>query len=168
VPVHGERRHIVEHAAYAKSLQVPQAIAPRNGSLVRLAPGKAEIIDLVPAGRLYLDGKFLVPEGAQGINERRKLAENGFVLASVVIDEAGDVIDGPVVVVRGFSEADGRLADESLDELDEAAENAVQKMKRKTRLEDDMVEREIGRALRKACDATFGRRPMIDVTVLRS
>tara|TARA_R110002020_G_scaffold316899_2_gene532500 strand:- start:311272 stop:312909 length:1638 start_codon:yes stop_codon:yes gene_type:complete len=152
VPVHGERRHIVEHAAYAKSLQVPQSIAPRNGSLVRL----------------YLDGKFLVPEGAQGINERRKLAENGFVLASVVIDEAGDVIDGPVVVVRGFSEADGRLADESLDELDEAAENAVQKMKRNTRLEDDMVEREIGRALRKACDATFGRRPMIDVTVLRS
>ena len=168
VPVHGERRHIMEHAAYAKSLQIPQAVAPRNGSLVRLAPGPAEIIDLVPAGRLLLDGKFLVPEGAQGLNERRKLSENGLVLASVVIDEAGDVIDGPVVVVRGFSESDGRLADESLDDLDEAADAAVRKMKRKTRLDDDMVEREIGRALRKACEATFGRRPMIDVTVLRS
>jgi ribonuclease J len=168
VPVHGERRHIMEHAAYAKSLQIPQAVAPRNGSLVRLAPGPAEIIDLVPAGRLLLDGKILVPEGAQGLNERRKLSENGLVLASVVIDEAGDVIDGPVVVVRGFSESDGRLADESLDDLDEAADAAVRKMKRKTRLDDDMVEREIGRALRKACETTFGRRPMIDVTVLRS
>jgi len=168
VPVHGERRHIMEHAAYAKTLQVPQTIAPRNGSLVRLAPGDAEIIDLVPAGRLLLDGKFLVPEGAQGLNERRKLSENGVVLASVVIDEAGDVVDGPVVVVRGFSEADGRLADESLDELDEAADAAVTKMKRKNRLDDEMVEREVGRALRKACETTFGRRPMIDVTVLRS
>ncbi|WP_035613469.1 ribonuclease J [Hyphomonas johnsonii] len=168
VPVHGERRHIMEHAAYARSLQVPEAVTPRNGSLVRLAPGRAEVIDLVPAGRLLLDGKVLVPDGAQGLEERRKLSRDGLVLASVAITEAGDVIDGPVVIVRGFSESDGRLADESLEALDEAAELAVTKMKRKNRVDDDMVEREIGRALRKACEVTFGRRPMIDVTVLRS
>src|SRR3990167_690986 len=37
IPVHGERRHIMEHAAYAKSLQVQSALMPRNGSLIRLA-----------------------------------------------------------------------------------------------------------------------------------
>lgn len=168
VPVHGERRHIMEHANYAGSLQVPQSVTPRNGSLVRLAPGDAEIIDTVPAGRLFLDGNRLVPEGAQGIAERRKLSWNGIVFASVSIDENGDVIDGPVVIARGFSEPDGRLADESLDSLDEAAENAVMSMKRKHRLDDDQVERAIGRAIRKACEQVFGRRPLIDISVMRS
>ncbi|MGH6997358.1 MAG: ribonuclease J, partial [Phenylobacterium sp.] len=59
VPTHGERRHLLEHAAFAKDLQVPQSIAPRNGDMVRLAPGRAEIIDEVPAGRIYVDAGVL-------------------------------------------------------------------------------------------------------------
>lgn len=168
VPVHGEQRHLMEHAMFAKSLQVPQAVAPKNGSMVRLAPGNAEVIDMVPAGRLFLDGKRLVPEGAQGITERRKLAEAGAVFASVSFDEDGDLVDGPLIVVRGFSEPDGRLADESLNALDEAAETALSKMKRRARMDDDSVEKAVGRAIRRACEATFGLRPYIDITVLRS
>jgi len=168
VPVHGERRHIMEHAAYARSLQVPEAITPRNGSLIRLAPGPAEILDEVPNGRLFLDGNQLVPEGAQGIQERRKLSWNGVVFATVSLDGHGNVMDGPVVVVKGFSEPDGRLADESLEYLEEAAENAVSSMKRKDRFDDDAVERAIGRALRKAAETVWGMRPMIEVVVLRT
>ncbi|MEZ5984434.1 MAG: ribonuclease J [Hyphomonas sp.] len=168
VPVHGERRHIMEHAAYARSLQVPEAITPRNGSLIRLAPGPAEILDEVPNGRLFLDGNQLVPEGAQGIQERRKLSWNGVVFATVSLDGHGNVMDGPVVVVKGFSEPDGRLADESLEYLEEAAENAVSSMKRKDRFDDDAVERAIGRALRKAAETAWGMRPMIEVVVLRT
>ncbi|MEZ5955266.1 MAG: ribonuclease J [Hyphomonas sp.] len=168
VPVHGERRHIMEHAAYAKSLQVPEAVTPRNGSLVKLAPGPAEIVDVVPAGRLFLDGNQLVPEGAQGIQERRKLSWSGIIFATVSIDDHGNVLDGPVLVIKGFSEGDGRLADESLEFLDEAAESAVQGMKRKDRMDDDAVERAIGRALRKAAETAYGHRPMIEVVVLRN
>jgi ribonuclease J len=168
VPVHGERRHIMEHAAYARSLQVPEAITPRNGSLIRLAPGPAEVLDEVPAGRLFLDGNQLVPEGAQGIQERRKLSWNGVVFASVSLDGHGNVMDGPVVVVKGFSEPDGRLADESLETLDEAADIAISNMKRKDRFDDDAVERAIGRALRKAAETAWGMRPMIEVVVLRT
>ena len=168
VPVHGERRHIMEHAAYARSLQVPEAITPRNGSLVRLAPGAAEILDEVPNGRLVLDGNQLVPDGAQGIQERRKLSWNGVLFASVSLDEQGNVVDGPVVVAKGFSEPDGRLADESLETLEEAADIAISGLKRKNRFDDDAVERAVGRALRKAAETAYGRRPMIEVVVLRT
>lgn len=168
VPVHGEQRHIMEHANYARSLQVPQAVAPKNGSLVRLAPGDAEIVDLVPTGRLFLDGRNLVPEGAQGISERRRLAEVGNVHVSLSLDDDGELLDGPVIVARGLSEPDGRLADESLDELDEVAEEALEKLKRKARFDDDVVEKKVGRAVRRACESVFGLRPYIDVTVLRS
>jgi predicted amidohydrolase len=44
VPTHGERRHLLEHAAFARDLQVPQQVAPRNGEMVRLAPGRAGVI----------------------------------------------------------------------------------------------------------------------------
>lgn len=168
VPVHGERRHILEHATYARSLQVPQAIAPRNGSLIRLAPGDAEIIDEVPAARLFLDGSRLVPEGALGLIERKRLHNSGVIFATVSLDEGGRLVDGPVVVVKGLSETDGRVAAESLERLDEAAEAAIAGLSRKDRSDDEAIERVIGRALRKACDVNFGLKPMIEVVVLRS
>ncbi len=168
VPVHGERRHTLEHAVFARSLQVPLAAAPKNGEMLRLAPGDPEIIDEVPSGRLLLDGNRLMPENAGGLLERLRLAQFGYLHASVAIDEMDGVLDGPVVVARGFSEADGRLADESLDALDEAAEAALSRMKRADLDDDDAVEREVGRAVRRAAEKVFGRRPMIDVTVLRS
>lgn len=168
VPVHGERRHIMEHAAYAKSLQVPQALTPRNGSLIRLAPGSAEILDEVPAGRLMLDGSRLVPEGAEGLIERKRLSYSGIILATLSIDVSGAVSDGPVIAVKGLSETDGRIADESLGPLEDAATSAVESLKRKDRMDDEAIERAVGRALRRACETEFGLRPLIEVIVLRS
>lgn len=168
VPVHGERRHILEHASFAKSLQVPETVAPRNGSLIRLAPGEAEILDEVPAGRLFLDGSRLVPEGAQGLIERKRLHNSGIIFATVSLDQAGRIVDGPVVVVKGLSETDGRVAEESLEILDDAAEAAIAGLSKKDRNDDEAIERVMGRALRKACDINFGLKPMIEVVVLRS
>ncbi|MEO8812160.1 MAG: ribonuclease J, partial [Caulobacteraceae bacterium] len=67
VPTHGERRHLLEHAALARDLQVPQTVAPRNGDMVRLAPGPAEIIAEVPAGRLYVDAGVVTPENGDAL-----------------------------------------------------------------------------------------------------
>lgn len=167
IPVHGERRHIVEHAAFARSLQVSAALTPRNGDMIRLAPGTPSVIDTVPNGRLYLDGNRLVPAEGDGIRERRALAAYGFMSVSVAIDEDGDLVDGPLVRARGLSEEDGRSADESLIEIDEAAEEAMLGMKRRKRVIDEEVERTLVRAVRKACERHFGRRPLIDVNILR-
>ncbi|MEL7454242.1 MAG: ribonuclease J [Pseudomonadota bacterium] len=167
VPVHGERRHTLEHAEYARSLQVPMAVTPRNGDLVRLAPGKAAIVDTVPAGRLHLDGAYLVPAEAEGLKERRRMSRIGTVTVSVAIDKSGMAVDGPLCVARGFSEPDGGSADAFLDLLDEAAEAAYDKLKRRDRGDDNMVERELGRAVRRLCDRMIGRKPLVDVIVLR-
>jgi len=168
VPVHGERRHIMEHAAYARSLQVQCALTPRNGSLIRLAPGEPAIIDEVPSGRLMLDGSRLVPEAAEGLIERRRLSVSGLIVATVCLDDDGGILDGPVIAVKGLSESDGRIADESLEPLDMAAARALDGIKKRDRLDDDVVEKVVGRALRKACELEFGIRPLIEVIVLRS
>lgn len=167
VPVHGERRHIIEHARYALSLQIPESVTPNNGDVIRLAPGPVEVVDEVPVGRLYLDGNRLTPEHAGGMVERKRLSWNGYVGVSIAIDEKGRVKDGPFVTVRGFSETDGRIADESLDQLDEAAEGAVTRLSAKDIMDDDKVERALMRAVRKATESVFGKRPLVDVSVLR-
>lgn len=166
VPVHGERRHIMEHARFARSLQVPQAITPDNGDVIRLAPGPVEVIDQVPAGRLHVDGQVLTSDKAGGMWERRKMAYNGHVTVSVVIAK-GKIEDGPTIVARGFSEPDGRPADESLEPLDEAADSALAGMKRGDLGDDEKIEKTLVRAVRRASEVQFGKRPLIDVTVHR-
>ena len=167
VPVHGERRHIMEHAAFARSLQVQQTVTPRNGDMIRLAPGKAEVIDVVPNGRLYLDGSRLVPADAEGLSERIAISKYGYVTVSVALDEAGNVADGPYLSSRGLSEDDGSLADESLDGLEAACEDALDGLSRKKRLDDDAVETVLVRTIRKTSDRIFGRKPLVDVTIMR-
>ena len=167
VPVHGERRHTLEHAKYARSLQVGQAITPRNGQMVQLAPGRAKVVDEVPSGRLYLDGNKLVPSDGVGLIERKKIAHSGILTISVAIDDRGRAVDGPLVSARGFSEPDGSAADDLLDALDDAAERAFEKMKLRAREDDDLVEKNVGRAVRKLCERIAGRKPLVDVIVLR-
>ncbi|HOY76562.1 MAG TPA: ribonuclease J [Hyphomonadaceae bacterium] len=166
VPVHGERRHIMEHARFAKSLQVPEAIAPDNGHIIKLAPGPVELIDEVPVGRLHVDGEVLTSDKAGGMWERRKIAYNGHLTVSVVIAK-GKVEDGPIIVGRGFSEPDGRPADESMESIDDAAEAALANLKRGDFGDDEKIEKALVRAVRRAAENQFGKRPLIDVTIHR-
>ena len=166
VPVHGERRHIMEHARFAQSLQVPEAITPDNGDVIRLAPGPVEIIDEVPAGRLHVDGEVLTSDKAGGMWERRKMAYNGHLAVSLVIAK-GKVEDGPIIVARGFSEPDGRPADESMEPIDEAAEAAIDGLKKADFSDDEKIERVLTKAVRRAAEVNFGKRPLVDITIHR-
>ncbi len=111
VPVHGEVRHMVEHAALAHACQVPETIVAPNGTLVRLAPGPAEIVGHVPAGRLARDGDTLVPVDGPALRERRKLLWNGAAAATVVIDGKGKAMAPPKVSLRGIEDQDGTLGE---------------------------------------------------------
>jgi len=77
IPVHGEQRHLKKHAEIAAQCQVPETVLVENGSVVRIAPGKAAIIDQAPVGRLALDGGRLVPLDGQVVRERSRVLFNG-------------------------------------------------------------------------------------------
>lgn len=166
IPVHGERRHVMEHARFAKSLQIPYAIAPNNGDLVRLAPGKAQVVDQAPAGRLHVEGTSIVPSDAAGLWERRRIAHSGYINVSLVVadDKLADI---PVVMARGFSDPDGAAADETLSPIDDAIDTAARKLKRSELADDEQIERLLVRAARRAAEQEFGKRPLIDVTIHR-
>lgn len=166
VPTHGERRHLLEHVAFAKDMQVPQALAPRNGDLIRLAPGPAEVIDEVPAGRLFLDGVVLTPEGGPAIRERRHAAVNGLLICSVALEDKGRRIRDLDIRAVGIAEDAEHPLDEALDELADLAEDAVKALGKGAE-DDDEVEGAVSRALKKAGMRLFDRRPIVETVVLR-
>jgi ribonuclease J len=167
VPTHGERRHLLEHAAFARDLQVPQQVTPRNGDMVRLAPGRAEIIDEVPAGRLYVDGGVVTPENGDALRERRHAAFNGMVAVSVVLDGRNKIVSGPQVRALGLPTDEDYPLDQVLDDLAEEAEQALTRLKGNERDIDDAIETAMSRAVKKASQRIWGRRPVVETTVLR-
>jgi ribonuclease J len=167
VPTHGERRHLLEHCALAKDLQVPEAVAPHNGDLVRLAPGKPEIVDQVPAGRLYLDGRMLTPENGEALRERRHAAHNGVLVVSVVLDARGKLVSGPQLRGIGLPGDVDYPVEDALDDLADDAEQALKALKGEERDDDEAVETALARALKRASQQIWDRRPVVEVTVLR-
>jgi ribonuclease J len=105
VPVHGEMRHMTEHARLAQELQVPQAVVAVNGQMLRLAPGRAEIIDETPSGRLHLDGRLMVHEDDGYARARRSLGFAGFIGITLVVNQKGRVVGDPVVHMAGIPDA---------------------------------------------------------------
>ncbi len=167
IPTHGERRHLLEHAALAREMQVPQTVAPRNGDMVRLAPGHPQIIDEVPAGRLYVDAGMITPENGEALRERRHAAHNGVLHVSLVLDGKGKVIAGPELSALGLpGDEDYGLA-EALDDLAEEAEGALKGLDRQALQDDEAVRAMVTRKVKKACQRIWDRRPIVETVVLR-
>ena len=167
VPTHGERRHLLEHCNFALDLQIPQAIAPRNGDMVRLAPGRAEVIDETPAGRLFLDGGILTQENGEALRERRHAAHNGVLHVCLAMDSKGRVASGPSVSSIGMPGDEHNPLEDALEQLADAAENALKGLDREARQDDEAIETAIARAVKKACYRLWERRPIVEATVLR-
>jgi len=167
VPTHGERRHLLEHCNLAKDMQVPQAVAPRNGEMIRLAPGRAEVIDEVPSGRMYVDGGVLVPAGGEALRERKHAAANGMLFVSVALDRKGKLASDVEVRGLGLPGDEDYSLDDALDELAETAEGALKRLSGEERDDDIAVEKAVARALKKASQHIWDRRPIVETIVLR-
>ena len=167
VPTHGERRHLLEHAALAKDLQVPHAIAPRNGEMVRLAPGAPGIIDEVPSGRLYVDAGVVTAENGDALRERRHASFNGVLTISVALDGRNRIVSGPQLKAVGMPGDGDYPLEEALVDLADEARESLQRLSGDDRDDDHLVESALTRATKKAAFRIWKRRPVVEAIVLR-
>lgn len=155
IPVHGEIRHQRAHAELARSLQVPQSFTPRNGQIYRLAPGRAQLIDEVPSGRVHLDGRILVLEEDGLAKDRRAMGFAGLLVVSLVMDRKGRLAAPPAIVAEGIPEtvrtAVLRLVQNTLD-------------LNKGGYPDDIVEI-VRRTARRAAHDAWGKKPLTRVVI---
>jgi ribonuclease J len=166
VPVHGEALHLSEHAALARKTGVPQAVICSNGDLVQLAPGPAGIVDSLPQGRLYKDGRLVINAEARTVADRRRLGFVGIVsIALAIDDDAGTIAGDPEVELIGIPETDaeGRPFD-SL--VHDTTVETVENLPRPRRRDPDSVADAVKRAVRSAVAARWGKKPLCVVHVL--
>ncbi|MDF8353967.1 ribonuclease J [Ensifer adhaerens] len=166
VPVHGEAAHLTAHGELGRQSGIASVPRLRNGEMLRLAPGPAEVIDEAPHGRIYKDGGLIGDFEEMGIGERRKLSFAGHVAVNVVLDSRYDFMGDPDIVAIGLPEFDDEGEDME-DTLYDAILGAVESIPRAKRKDLAMLQEAVRRAVRSTANQIWGKKPIVTVFVTK-
>jgi ribonuclease J len=167
LPVHGEYRHLAQHARLAVTTGVPREniFVCEDGDMIELANGKAHRAGQIRAGMVMVDGLGIGDVGDAVLRDRRKLGGEGFVHVLVTIEsQTGKVLAGPDIVTRGFV-----YEPESGDLIEEAKARVLEALERTAGdgVTDTMI---LKQHMRSTASALFRertqRRPVIIPTVM--
>ena len=165
IPIHGEARHLFEHVELAREAGIANTMVTENGTLVRLCPGPPVVTDAIQPGRLGVDGTRLVPLDGGAVRARSRMIFAGSAVATVVVNEAGELLDDPKITLHGVIEGDDKEGIE--DGVIEGVMDAVEALSDKASREDDAVAEAARRAVRRILHKAIGKRPVTEVHVVR-
>jgi ribonuclease J len=163
VPMHGEARHIKAQAELARELGAKAVFPLLDGEIVRLAPDPA-VIDEAPVGRLFRDGRLLVPEADGPVRARRKLAAVGIVVVALCLSRRGELLGEPQAVLDGVP-AETAEGDAMADVVLDAVDGTLRSIPPKGRKSADLVAEAVRRAVRAAVNQAWGKKPICKVLV---
>jgi len=162
VPVHGEWRHLAAHAGLAQELGI-RPILLEDGEILGLVPGEPEVVDSAPVGRLVLDGSRLVPLQGGVMSARRRMLGNGAVIGSLAVDRSGRILGEPQVSAPGLLEND----DPEVTALGDSFAAALTDLPPELRRDETAFAEAARAALRRVLGRRYGKRPLVDVHLLR-
>ena len=167
VPVHGEYRHLVAHAAIARSMGVPASntFVLTDGDVLQIDSQGADVVGSVPVGRVYVDGRTLWSMHSEALVDRRRLARNGVVAVLLCVDDlSGEALAEPAIVSSGFADLD-----ESQHLFGKTAKIALQSLETETRyaIDWDRVEARVAGAVSDFLYEQTRRRPTVLVAIER-
>lgn len=118
IPVHGEYRMLCKHADLAKEMGVKRnnIVVGDNGTVIELSEKKIVKSGTVKAGDVLVDGSGTSEIGSDVLSDRKHMAEEGIVIASMILSEEDDaLIAPPEIVTRGFADGvDAQLMEKNL------------------------------------------------------
>ena len=167
VPVHGEYRHLLQHARLAETMGTPREniFLLEDGLGLELAKSGARVLRGYPAERVFVDGKGIGDVGAVVLRDRQILAESGMLVVALTIDgTTGSIVAGPEIASRGFVYM--KESDELMGEVKRAIREALA-----TREGTDVIDREligatVRSAVRRFINQRFQRKPIVIPVVL--
>ncbi len=165
IPMHGEHRHLREHVRIATEAGIAAAVAP-NGTMLNLSGDVPEVAEYVETGRIYLDGTAMVGAMDGVIRDRIRMALNGHVTVTLILDETNSPMGEPWVELMGLSTT-GRgerpLAETMETDLDEV----IGRLGRKVMADDTKLEEEIRKVVRQVAMEEIGKKPEVNVVISR-
>ncbi|RMG94703.1 MAG: ribonuclease J [Chloroflexi bacterium] len=161
VPVHGELRHLKEHARLAMDMGIPEKniAVVENGTPLELTRHSLEIKPRLPGGYVFVDGTEVGEVVWSVMREREELAQSGFFMALVGLSKKGNLSGTPEFVSRGF--VDMKRADELLEGAKETIANVISMHGRNP----DKLEKKLEDALSRYLYGETGKRPFVKVVL---
>lgn len=165
VPMHGEHRHLTEHVKIATEAGIVAAVAV-NGTMLDLTGEVPAVAEHIETGRVYLDGTVQIGAMDGVIRDRIRMALNGHVLVTVILDETDTPMGEPWVELMGLTDKGkgGRLLNETM-EADLA--DYLDRAGRKVLKDDDRLDEEIRKVVRQLAMEEIGKKPEVTVVVSR-
>ncbi|MBV7409468.1 ribonuclease J [Maritimibacter sp. DP1N21-5] len=164
VPMHGEHRHLREHAKVAKENGF-QSIVVVNGAVVDLTGSAPHVVEHVETDRTYLDGSKLIGALDGIVRDRIRMALNGHVLVNVIMEDDAPLGE-PWVELMGLAEI-GNSKAPLVDVLEEDLNQFLMRAKDRTLADDDALEEELRRIVRKSAQDEIGKKPEVTVVISR-
>jgi len=165
VPMHGEHRHLRQHARLGAARGMTTAIAP-NGTMLDLTGDEPAVVDYVDTGRLYLDGTAIYGALDGIVRERMKMALNGQVVVTVIIDEDGLPMGEPWADCSGLARK-GRSNRPLSDVIEAELASELERATRKVLGNDSKLTDLIKRRARSVCVDEIGKKPEVTTVISR-
>ena len=165
IPMHGEHRHLREHVKLAKAKNIAGIVCV-NGMMLNLSGNAPTVVEYIETGRTYLDGSVQVGALDGVVRERLRMALNGHLFVTVLIDEDGNPLGDPWCETMGLAELGSSKAP-LVDILEEDLSQYVGRAGAKTLGNDDKLEEGLRRAARQSCQQEIGKKPEVTVIISR-
>ena len=165
IPMHGEHRHLREHAKLgnAKGLQ---SVVVVNGMMMDLSGNAPKVVEYIETGRTYLDGSVKIGALDGVVRDRIRMALNGHVIVTIILDEQDEPLGEPWCEIKGISEV-GRSRAPLVDVLEEDLGQFLNRADPKTLKDDGKLEEALRRIARQTSQKEIGKKPEVTVVISR-
>ncbi|WP_073252577.1 ribonuclease J [Shimia gijangensis] len=165
IPNHGEHRHLREHARLTLERGRGSVVAV-NGTMVDITGDAPMVCGFVETGRTYLDGATQIGAMDGIVRDRIRMALNGHVVVTVILDEEDEPLGEAWCEVKGLPEQ-GRSQAPLVDVLEEDLSQFLGRASEKTLGDDDKLEMELRRIARNTCNDEIGKKPEVTMIISR-
>ncbi|MBU3035871.1 ribonuclease J [Tritonibacter mobilis] len=165
IPMHGEHRHLRQHARLGEDKGIASAIAV-NGMMMDLTGDTPKVADYIDTGRTYLDGSVKIGAMDGIVRDRIRMALNGHVVVTAILDEEDEPLGEPWVDLKGLAET-GQSNAALAEVMEEDLNQFLMRAGKKTLKDDDKLEQELKRIARQTAQSEIGKKPEVTVVVSR-
>ncbi len=165
IPMHGEHRHLREHVKISEAAGV-QGILAVNGMMIDLSGNQPKVAEYIETGRTYLDGSVKIGQFDGIVRDRIRMALNGHVVVTLIIDENDEPLGDPWCEVMGLPET-GRNNAPLIDVLEEDLSQFLNRANDKTLRDDVKLEKELRTITRRTTQSEIGKKAEVTVVISR-
>ncbi len=165
IPMHGEHRHLREHVKIGASKGIAGVVAV-NGMMIDLSGNRPKVVDYIETGRTYLDGSVEIGSMDGIVRDRIRMALNGHVVVTLIIDENDEPLGDPWCEIMGLPET-GKSRAPLVDVLEEDLSQFLNRADDKTLRDEDKLNKELSKIVKQVSQTEIGKKPEVTVVVSR-